>query len=102
MDRHGQRARDEKRTQDEQNDPGAARGAVRRLGRDSGGIAGCRALPGHVEWDGTFWDSWLWLDVYERPAPGGWVNSLVMEEYQVVHPTLESLWRADAFEPLLE
>lgn len=54
-----------------------------------------------VEWEQVSWDSWLWLDVYEEPVSGGWVNTITLEEYQVVHPTLESLWAADVFEPLL-
>ena len=54
-----------------------------------------------VEYDGMCWDSWLWLDVIERRVAGGWVNDSLIEEYRVVHPTMELLWTADIFEPLL-
>ena len=55
-----------------------------------------------VQFDGVCWDSWLWLDVFERRVAGGWVNDSLIEEYRVVHPTMELLWTADIFEPLLK
>ena len=56
-----------------------------------------------VEWDGVGWDLLLWLDAYEKPGPEGvgWVNDLLLPEFQVVHPTREDLWRADVFDELL-
>ena len=56
-----------------------------------------------VVWDGEFWDSLLWLDVYEEPSPdgSGWINNDLLEEYRVVQPTLEALWIADIFVRLL-
>ena len=47
------------------------------------------------------WDSWLWLDVYPCRVVGGWVNNSLLGEYRTVHPTMETMWQADMFEPLL-
>jgi len=56
-----------------------------------------------VVWEEEHWDALLWLDAHEEPGPGGvgWVSGDLPPEYQVVHPTLEAIWRAEVFEPLL-
>lgn len=57
------------------------------------------------ESDGVAWDHLLWSDAVAEPAPGGvgWVNVLEYDpEARFVHPSREALWRADAFEGLLE
>lgn len=56
-----------------------------------------------VEWEGGGWDLLLWLDASEEPGPGGvgWIDDSVLQEFQVIHPTREALWRANIFEGLL-
>jgi ABC-type transport system substrate-binding protein len=54
-----------------------------------------------VQWDGTCWDTLIDWDTSARQVPGGWVNTLLLEEYQDVHPTLEALWRSGPLEPMV-
>jgi ABC-type transport system substrate-binding protein len=54
-----------------------------------------------VQWGGTCWDALIDWDTSARQVPGGWVNTLLLEEYQDIHPTLEALWRSGPLEPLV-
>jgi hypothetical protein len=54
-----------------------------------------------VQWDGTCWDALIDWDTSARQVSGGWVNTLLLKEYQDVHPTLEALWRSGPLEPMV-
>ena len=55
-----------------------------------------------VEWDDVFWDLLQSFDVGLEPtACGGWRNTLLIPEAQIVHPTREAGW-STGFETMLD